>query len=76
MVAAKRDEVTERRCLLLNESETLWDVAESNAEVADVCHSQCRRVDPPVGVVAVHQHSARLPDRSGSEARAAAIGGA
>lgn len=76
MVAAERDEVIKTRCLLLYEREALRDVAERNAEVADVGYRQCRGVDPPMAVVAVHQHAARVPDGGRPEARATAVGGA
>ena len=76
MVSAQRDEVIEDRCLLFYEREALRDIAERNAEVADVGYRLCRGVDPPMGVVAVHQHAARLSDSGRPEARAAAVGGA
>jgi hypothetical protein len=76
MVASEDDKMSESRCLLFYEKETFYNVAEGNAEVANVGDTQCCRVDPPVRVVAVHQHAARLTDCGGSEARATPIGGA
>ena len=43
---------------------------------ADVGYRQCRGVDPPMGVVTVHQHVARLADGGRPKARSAAVGGA
>src|SRR5688572_25564057 len=76
MVAAKRDEVLERRRLLLYEREAFRYVAQRNVEVADVSHRQRRGIGPPVRMVAVHQHAAGLPDGGRPEPGAAAVGGA
>ncbi len=76
VIAAQRDEVCDRRGLFLDERQALRDVAERNPEIADVGHRKRGGVDPALRVIAVHQHAARLPDRSRPETRAAAVGGA
>ena len=76
VLAAERDQMIHARCLLLNQREAFRNVAQRDCEVTDVGHRQRGRVDPPMGVVAVDQHAARLSNCGGAETRSAPIGDA
>ncbi len=76
VLAAERHQVPDRTRLFLDAREARRDVAQRDRKIADIRDRQGRGVDPVSGMIAVDQHAARVPDRAGPEARAAAIGGA
>ena len=76
MVAAQRQQVIDRRGLLLDQPDGVGDVAERDREIADVRQRQRGRIDAPVGMVAVGEHAARLADGPRPEAGAGTVGGA
>ena len=76
VVAAERDQMLDRARLFLDPLEAAEEIAERDLEVADVGERESGRIDPVLRMRAVGQHPACLPDRRGSKARAAAVGGA
>jgi hypothetical protein len=59
---------------LLYQGEALRYVTQCDIEVANVGNGECRRISPPVRVVAVDEHPARLPYCRRPKAGAAAVG--
>jgi hypothetical protein len=75
VLAAERDQVPDRSGLLLDQFQASGDIAKRDREISNVGNRKLRRVHPPVRVIAVHEHGARLADRSRPEPRARPIGG-
>ena len=76
VVAAQRDQVREPGGGFLDQRQAGRNVPQREAEIADVGERQRRRIDPVVGMRAVHQHPAGGADGRRTEPGAAAVGGA
>ena len=70
------DQMRDVAGLLLDELHAGGDIAERGRKVPDIGERQVRRIDPMLRMCAVHQHPACGPDRRGTRAGAAAVGGA
>ena len=76
VVATQCDEVRNAGGGFLDQRQAGRDVPQRDGEITDVGERQRRRIDPVVGIRAVHQHPAGRADRRRAEPGAAAVRGA
>src|SRR3954447_20209934 len=73
VLAAERNKVPGRRCLLLDQAEALWNVAECEAEIPHIGEVEHCRFDPELRMFTIHQHATGTSNGVWSIARACSI---